>query len=121
VIDINNVGRPENRRNKRLLDILSSIFLLLFSWAFIWIQKRKLNFFANLFNVLFGVYSWVGYGKNNRKDLPALRPSVLTPADILQGPLAEEKINKSLLNYSKDYRVENDLRIMWANISDLGK
>ncbi|PBQ32078.1 glycosyl transferase family 2 [Sphingobacteriaceae bacterium] len=121
VIDVNNVGRAENKRNKRFLDILVSLFLLLFFWVFIWFQKHKLNFIANIFKVLFGFYSWVGYGKGMRKDLPSLRPSVLTPADGLKGKLNNDRIHKSLLNYSKDYKTENDLQIIFLGISKLGR
>lgn len=120
VIDVNNVGRPENKRNKRFVDISVSLFLLLFFWIFIWIQKNKFNFLANIVKVLFGFYSWVGYGKGLRKDLPELRPSVLSPADILKGPLTEDRINKSFLNYSKDYQTENDLQIIFKNLKSLG-
>ena len=120
VIDVNNVGRPENRRKKRLLDLVVSATALLFFWVLIWFQKNKLNFIANTFNVLFGVYSWVGYGKSPRKDLPSIRPSVLTPSDIL-GTVSEERINKAFLNYSKDYKVENDLKIIFSQIKNLGK
>lgn len=121
VIDVNNVGRPENRRKKRLLDLIVSSVALLFFWILIWLQKNKLNFIANSFKVLFGIYSWVGYGKNPRKDLPSIRPSVLTPSDVLNGEISEERINKSLLNYSKDYKVENDLKIIFAKLSELGR
>jgi hypothetical protein len=113
VIDVNNVGRPENRREKRLLDILVSLFLLAFSWIFVWFQNNKLNFLVNIFKVLFGVYSWVGYGKSMRKDLPEIKPSVLTPADLIKGIASEDRINKAFLNYSKDYKIENDLRILY--------
>lgn len=119
VIDINNVGRPENRRKKRLLDITVSSLLLMFSWIFVWIQKNKLNFLANCFKVFFGLYSWVGYGKAARKDLPSIRPSVLKPSYNID-PTNEEKTNKALLNYSKDYQTENDLRIIWKQIKELG-
>ncbi|MEO6302803.1 MAG: glycosyltransferase [Bacteroidia bacterium] len=121
VIDINNVGRPENRRKKRLLDLIVSGVVLLFFWLLIWIQKNKLNFISNAFKVLFGVYSWVGYGKSPRKDLPAIRPSVLTPADILNSDASDERTNKAFLNYSKDYKIENDLKILFSQIKNLGK
>ncbi|MCC6372621.1 MAG: glycosyltransferase [Bacteroidia bacterium] len=120
IIDVNNVGRPENRRNKRLLDMCVSMALLLFCWIIVWVQKNKLNFFSNLFRVLFGAYSWVGYGHNLRKDLPAIRPSVLSPADLLPAGAAEDRINKTLLNYSKDYHVENDLKIIYKRFKYLG-
>lgn len=121
VIDVNNVGRPENRRNKRLFDVGMSLFLLLFFWIFIWFQHKKGNFLANCFKVLFGFYSWVGYGKSIRKDLPTIRPSVLSPADLLSGENSEERINKALLNYSKDYQVENDLKILQKKWRELGR
>ena len=48
VIDVNNVGRPENRREKRLLDIVAGLFLLVFFWIFIWFQKQfhRIGFFG---------------------------------------------------------------------------
>lgn len=118
VIDVNNVGRPENKRKKRLLDICATGFFLLFFWVFIWIQKNKLNFISNCFKVLLGIYSWVGYGKNPRKDLPSIRPSVLTPSINI---LNDEQLNKSFLNYAKDYKIENDLKIIYKQVKDLGK
>lgn len=121
VIDLNNVGRPENKRNKRFLDIFVSVFFITFFWVFIWFQKHKKNFVLNCVKVLFGVYTWVGYGKSLRKDLPEIRLSVLTPADILKGELTEERINKAFLNYSKDYQAENDLIIIRKNIRFLGR
>ena len=121
VIDVNNVGRPENRRKKRLLDLVVSVTALLFFWVFIWFQKNKLNFIVNAFYVLIGVYSWVGYGKSPRKDLPSIRPSILTPSDVLSGNISEERINKSFLNYSKDYKIENDLKIIFSRLKDLGR
>ncbi len=120
VIDVNNVGRPENRREKRLLDIVVSVFALTFFWVLIWFQKNKFNFIRNCFKVLFGLYSWVGYGKGLRKDLPEIRPSVLTPADQIKSNASEERINKAFLNYSKDYRIENDVKIILSQYNHLG-
>lgn len=121
VIDVNNIGRSENRRNKRFLDVFVSIFFLLFFWIFIWFQKNKPKFISNTFKVLFGFYSWVGYGKGLRKDLPSLRPSVLTPADLLPSGLQDDRINKAFLNYSKDYTTETDLYIIYKNLRHLDR
>lgn len=120
VIDINNVSRPENQRNKRFIDIMLSLGFLFFCWALLWFQKNKLNFLANIFRVLFGACSWVGYGKSSRRDLPSLKPSVLSPAMLLPPNSPEERINKALLNYSKDYKVENDLDIIYKLFKRLG-
>ncbi len=120
VIDINNVGKPENRRKKRLFDLTSSGLLLLASPILIFIQKRKLNFISNCFRVLLGIYSWVGYGKAPRKDLPAIKPSVLTPADASKTELQADKINLLFLSYSKDYSVEKDIKILFSSLKNLG-
>ncbi len=120
MIDINNVGRSENRRKKRLFDISISILVLVWFPILIWFQKHKGNFLLNALKVLLGLYSWVGYGKAPRKDLPALKPSVLTPATGLNENINDERFNKMLLNYSKDYQIENDLQILWQSIRLLG-
>ena len=121
VIDINNVGRPENRRKKRMLDISISLFLLLLSPVLIWFQNTKSRFIANTLKVLIGSFSWVGYGPAARRDLPAIRPSILSPADMLAQPVSEERLNKAFLNYSKDYDIENDLQIIRKNWRNLGR
>jgi O-antigen biosynthesis protein len=120
MIDINNVGRSENRRKKRLFDISISILVLVWFPILIWIQTHKGNFLVNAIKVLLGLYSWVGYGKAPRKDLPALKPSVLTPATGLNENVSDERFNKMLLNYSKDYQIENDIQIIWQSVRFLG-
>lgn len=120
VIDVNNVGKPENKRKKRLFDLMASTVLLIFSPLLIWIQKNKLNFILNCFKVWLGIYSWVGYGKAPRKDLPEIKPSVLTPADGNLNQPGEDKINLMFLSYSKDYTIEKDLKIMWSCLKKLG-
>ncbi|MBP7808246.1 MAG: glycosyltransferase [Bacteroidia bacterium] len=120
VIDINNVGKPENRRKKRLFDLTASGLLLLFSPILFFIQKNKFNFIGNCFKVLLGIYSWVGYGKAPRKDLPAIKPSVLTPADVSKTELQADKINLLFLSYSKDYSVEKDIKIVFGSLKNLG-
>ncbi len=121
MIDVNNVGRPENKRNKRILDVVLSLCFILFGYIVIWFQNNKPGFIFNTIRVLFGVYSWVGYGKGIRKDLPSLKPSVLSPVDVLNGDLNDDRVNKALLNYSKDYRVETDISILLKNWQQLGK
>lgn len=121
VIDINNVGRPTNKRMKRLFDITFSVFVFIFFWIFILVQKNKINFLINAFKVLVGAYSWVGYGKILRTDMPSLRLSVFTPCDAFKTELTEEKRNKAFFDYSKDYTLEHDLKIIFSQIQHLGK
>ena len=122
VIDVNSINKTKNKRNKRIVDVITSLILLLFSPLLIFVQKNKSNFIKNIFLVLFGVKSWVGYGKTINPELPKIKPSVLSPADAVKitdfNPDTHKRLN---LNYSKNYRIENDLRIILKNIRDFGK
>lgn len=124
VIDINSVSKPVNRRNKRVVDICLSLVLLLLSPVLIWAMKKPVGFIGNIFSVLFGMKSWVGYApaKDGNIQLPKIRPGVLNPADVLpqeqRGDVIRERLN---LLYAKDYSVENDLNVVRRAIRELGK
>lgn len=120
VIDLNNIAKPENKRKKRLLDIITSLILIVFFPIIIWFQKKPIGYFINCLRVLIGINTWIGYGKTPRKDLPALKPSVLTPASTIKGDVSAEQFNKVLLNYSKEYVPENDIRILIKAFCNLG-
>lgn len=120
VIDLNNIAKPENKRKKRLLDITFAGILLLFFPIIMIFQKKPGNFILNALKVFFAANTWVGYGSAVRKDLPAIKPSVLTPADEFETNVSGEKFNLLLLNYSKEYKAENDLRIILKAFRKLG-
>lgn len=113
VIDVNSVSKSNNKRNKRLLDIGVSILAILFSPVLLFIQENKSNYFLNCFNVLFGFYSWVGYGKITDRSLPEIKRSVLYPAMLLDKDIDSNKIKLANLRYAKDYKIEKDILIIW--------
>jgi GT2 family glycosyltransferase/nitrate reductase NapE component len=124
VIDINSVSKPVNRRNKRVLDVFISLVLLPLFPLLMWVMKKPIGFIVNIFAVLFGAKSWVGYApaKDDNIQLPKLRPGVLNPADVLPEEQRTELIRERLnLLYAKDYRVENDLNVMRKAVRELGK
>lgn len=121
VIDTNSVKKPHNKRKKRILDIGVSLAVLALSPLIILFQKQKLNFIVNLFSVLLGFKTWVGYGRSMQKELPKIKPSVLSPSDkIREKQLSQDTIKKLNLVYSKDYKIENDLSIIFHCFSMLG-
>lgn len=121
IIDVNSISKPKNKRNKRLFDILASGILLLLSPLLIFSQKKKLNFLINIFSVLSGLKSWVGYSSEKHTHLPKLKPSVLSPLSGLRDAMISEDMKDRLnLSYSKNYKVENDLMIMWRALKELG-
>lgn len=123
VIDINSVSKPVNRRNKRVVDFTVAFgFLLLFP-LLMWTQKNPFGFVGNIFRVLFGNRSWVGYapGKNHDMNLPKIRTGVLNPlvALPLQQHTEDIRVRLNIL-YAKDYKISNDLRILRKGFRSLG-
>jgi GT2 family glycosyltransferase len=125
VIDINSVTKASNRRNKRVLDVLLSLSFIPAMPVMMVLVKHPGGFFKNVFNVLFGSKSWVGLAQVNGSGqdhrLPKIRPGVLTPADALDGERFNE-LTASRLNmvYTKDYKITNDLSIIWKGRKKLG-
>ena len=121
VIEVNSITKPQNKRNKRLLDVLTSLILIIVGPIIIWKQNNKLQFVKNVLYVLAGTYSWVGYGKYINKLLPEIKPSVLSPACLLKAnEIDNPKATLLHLRYAKDYSVEKDVRIIWECFSSLG-
>ncbi len=114
IIDVNSISKPKNKRNKRLFDVLSSLLFIMLSPILILFQKNKIGFLKNIFSVLFNFRSWVGYGNDEHEHLPKLKTSVLSPADAIKNNNITSDTRARLhLAYSKDYKIENDLNIVW--------
>lgn len=121
IIDVNSISKPKNKRNKRLFDILASLLFVVISPILILFQYSKIGFIKNIFSVLFNFKSWVGYGKDAHEHLPKLKPSVLSPTDAIKKiNISSDWRNRLHLAYSKDYKIENDLNIVWKCLRMLG-
>ncbi|MEL6925284.1 MAG: glycosyl transferase family 2, partial [Bacteroidota bacterium] len=120
-----------NRRNKRLLDVLSALLFLVLSPVLIFVVRKKGGFLSNLFKVLFGSCSWVGYVPNNSLtsgNLPNIRNGVLSPASewsdaTQQGKAGISPQTAQRLNfiYARDYTIDRDIDIILKGIRDLGQ
>lgn len=124
IMDLNAVSKSANRRKKRLFDLGISVLLLLGFPLLIWWVDKKGGYFGNIFRVLAGVKSWVGYAPSgvDGKKLPQLRRGVLNPLDrigLLKAP--EETARKLNAIYARDYSVRNDLHILSAGFKNLGR
>lgn len=121
VIGTNSVTRPANLRNKRLLDLGLSLTFLAGSPVFIFLEKSPSGFMKNIFRVLSGRRTWVGYGNPKNDSFSSLKQGVLKPSDTVKeqvDPITAEKLN---LVYAKNYRVENDLRVIAKKWRELGR
>lgn len=120
LLDLNNITKPENIRNKRFFDILSALVLLLLSPILLFVQKKPLAYISNSFKVLFGKLTWVGFNKTNEGlKLPNIKEGVLkiTAAEKEQPPELLHKLN---MIYAKDYNVATDFKILIKNLKFLG-
>ncbi len=122
-IKVEGIESVENKRLKRLLDIIVAIKCLVFSPILIWFQKNKINYFSNCWNVLIGKISWVGYSKqNNTGLLPKIKKGILTIQETIPNYQHKEKIDIEKLNkiYAKEYNIWLDSKIIRQGISKLG-
>ena len=124
MLNINSISRPDNRRSKFLLDLVLSLFFLGILPIGILIVKRPHYFVRNIFQVLFGVKSWVGYypGNSGGAQLPGIRKGVLSPADSVHLSSSSPEIYDHLnILYANDYRITTDLGIIWKGFRRLGR
>ncbi len=125
VIDINSISRWMNKRNKRLVDIILAFVFLLLGPVLIFFQKNPSGYFKNIFNVISGSHSFVGYKRGESISismLPKIRPGILSPLDA-QGTqqLDVQTIERLNSLYAKDYQIYSDLNIIWEGIRNLGR
>ncbi|HET9430345.1 MAG TPA: hypothetical protein VFO70_04170, partial [Chitinophagaceae bacterium] len=116
------LNHPYNRRLKRLVDVLFSIFGLLSFPVQLIIVKKPTRFFLNCLNVLIGRYTWVGYATSG-KNLPLLRKSIRAcngmPVSAGQ-QLPAESLRLLDYWYAREYEPANDIKILWRMYRHLG-
>lgn len=120
-----NITTAANRRNKRLLDLLFSLWLLLLLPINFFMIKKPFKMLVNIIKVMAGRCSWVGYEKtdemNEEIHLPRLRKGVVSPIDALKNKdLSPETVARLNLLYAKDYTTSKDLNILWKAYGRLG-
>ena len=115
LIDINCLSKPENIRNKRLFDLISSILLLVTSPLLALLVKRPAKMFSNILKVFKGNFTWVGYSGSfsKKNDLPIIKEGVLSPLDRFNSENLEDETKERInIQYAKDYNPLNDLEIL---------
>lgn len=121
IMDINTLSHPETRRRKRMFDICIALLLLVASPVLAFMTKRPACFWKNIFGVLAGQKTLVGYSgeKHPHKRLPLLRRGILQPADRFSHVDQAMKQKLDLL-YAREYSTLLDFRIVWVAWKELG-
>lgn len=116
------IKQPMHIRNKRFLDVIFSVGMLVTLPISIWFVRQKFGFIRNIFSVLFNQKSWVGYHGEQTDNFPKIKKSVLSPVDGLNVTnLGDATIQHLNLLYAKDYSVYHDLDLIWSGFRDLGR
>lgn len=116
------LNTPVQLRKKRALDIILAMLLIPISPILLLVMKHKANYVLNLFRVLLGEKTWVGYAPVANTDLlPKIKPSVISTVDpVDSGHLNEVTIQKMNFLYAKEYSIEKDLSIIARSLTKLG-
>ena len=125
LIDFSSITKSSSRRNKRIFDLISSLLLLITYPVILFLVKKPWNGFLNIFRVLSGSYTWIGYYplfKNGNPSLPKVKKSILTPLDGLKNPdLPENAIDLLNAGYAKNYNILTDARILFTGLRETGR
>ncbi len=124
-IDINSITSPRNSRNKRFVDVITTIALIVLLPVNIFLIRHPLGLLQNIFRVIFSQRSWVGYSTDNPSELdklPFIKKGILTPEDAFRKKLLNPEITGKLdLIYARDYNFTTDLNIIFRAYRQLGR
>ncbi len=125
VMDINQINKPSNKRNKRMIDLLVGGLLLLTSPITVWFYKNKKQFISNSLKVFTGGLSLVGYARINHATnlkLPKIKRGVLNSTDLFsKEKLDNNAISRLNLIYAKNHSIGMDLKILIKNLKSLDR
>ena len=108
------------QRNKRVFDIVASISFLFLSPILFFYVKHKVKMFSNIFLVLIGRNTWVGYTAD--EILPKIKPSVLPTYTIQEGYTPVSSVSHlSALSYAEHYVVGIDFAVVLKNLKFIGR
>lgn len=124
-MEINSISKFTNRRNKRFLDFSMCLLMVPALPFLLFMVKKPVGFISNFFKVLFAHKTWVGYcytGSQKMEKLPHIKPGVLNPANALSVDTpGEETLDRLNILYARDYKVKNDIEIIFKGFRELGK
>lgn len=114
------IGKKEYQRKKRILDLSISLGLFILYPLIVWSFKNRSLLLANIWNVLIGRSTWIGYPSSDLQPLPTLKPAVFPPFPIHDFNHAKS-INLHLLYrlYAETYSPLDDLKFWWMNFKYL--
>ncbi len=117
LIHFNSIAKEKNRRQKRLFDILTSLFFILFTPVLPFFLKKYKKLLTNSFNVIIGKNTWIGYCKSvDYSTLPQIRDGVFSLCNGKKNVKEKYILEKLNIDYAKNYKISNDFHLLWKEI-----
>ncbi len=118
-VDIRAIDTLANRRNKRLFDVVVSVFSIVFWLPLALMVRRPVQFLKNAVLVLLHRRTWVGYCSpaDETQKLPKIRKGVYNPASNMEKDIEADVLNQLNLLYARDYTVWKDAEIFFRSLT----
>jgi GT2 family glycosyltransferase len=114
-----NIMQSSARRNKRLLDVLVSVFVLIFSPINLIIFKKPQYLISQAWKVLKGTSTWVGFSENLSVQVPKIKPGIISPTSPYpSSTLDQATVNKLNMLYAKNYTIYLDIWIIFKAVKN---
>jgi GT2 family glycosyltransferase len=111
ILNINAISQPTKQRQKRVLDCIVGLLVLISFPLICWLFVSKKGLFRNALALLVGRKTLVSYrNNNNARNLPQLKTGILSPYEHIQ-ETDMQVITKLELLYAREYQLLSDVRI----------
>lgn len=116
------LNAPKQLRKKRVFDVAAALLFIPLAPLLLLLVQNRTDFVLNIFKVLLGEKTWVGYAPVSNTDvLPKIKPAVLTTlGKSVPSTVNEITVQKMNFLYAKEYSIEKDLGIVLRSLSLLG-
>jgi GT2 family glycosyltransferase len=119
---INTFLKEESQNSKRLFDVITSLILLLFSPLLILVNQKRFSLFRNIFQVLVGIKTWVGFVdlEDHQTIIKSIKPYVLNIGMPYKNQNKRKDFYETLnLTYAKKYDFTIDFSLIWQQKQNL--
>jgi GT2 family glycosyltransferase len=115
------LSNPIYRRSKRLTDIITALLLFITLPLHILLNRKPIRLINNIFMVLSGKKTWVGYYSLHQHTLPALPAAVLGPTGL---PASAAQLNADAKRnanewYAMEYEWIYDIKAIFQHYQNL--
>ncbi len=123
MVDVDfNITKAASIRNKKTIDLISSYLLLLIFPFVFFLYQNPIHLIKNIFLVLLGKYSWIGFSLKDEILLPKIKKGILSPISHLKANLLDINSIKRLdLQYARNYHFFTDIKIILYSFLKLDK